>query len=65
MAKGELEGLYISLRCMCCELKCIYLVIAGEISVCTGMAKEAHCSSAAQCIDAAPWEMKGETGHTQ
>lgn len=62
MAKGELEGLYISPRCMCCELKCIYLVIAGEISVCTGMATEAHCSSAAQRIDAAAVGDEGGNG---
>lgn len=61
MAKGELEGLYISPRCMCCELKRIYLVIAGEISVCAGMAKEGHCSSA-QCIDAAAVGDEGGNG---
>lgn len=46
---------------MCCELKRIYLVIAGEISVCTGMAKEGHCSSA-QCIDAAAVGDEGGNG---
>lgn len=33
VAEGELSSLYISLCCMWCELKCIYLVIAGR-SVC-------------------------------
>lgn len=61
MAKGELEGLYISRRRMCCELKCIYLVIAGEISVCTGMA---HCSSAAQRIAAAIGDEGGNGSYT-
>lgn len=49
---------------MCCELKRIYLVIAGEISVCTGMAEEGHCSTA-RCIDAAAvWDEGGNGSYT-
>lgn len=56
MATGELEGLYISPPAMCYELKCIYLVIAGEISVCTG---RLYFSPAAQRIDAAASREEG------